>query len=71
MQPLEERMEELGGGEFLEVFVTDDGDDEDGGGGVDNYSGDDDFDDNGGPHASSQGEDGGAWGRRVHVHGES
>ena len=31
MQPLEERMEELGGGEFLEVFVIDDGDDEDGG----------------------------------------
>ena len=44
MQPLEERMEELGGGEFLEVFVNDDvdGDDEDGGGG------DDDVDDNGG-----------------------
>ena len=36
MQPLEERMEELGGGEFLEVFVIDDGDDEDSGGDVDN-----------------------------------
>ena len=44
MQPLEERMEELGGGEFLEVFVNDDadGDDDDGGGS------DDDVDDNGG-----------------------
>ena len=44
MQPLEERMEELGGGEFLEVFVIDvaDGDDDDGGGS------DDDVDDNGG-----------------------
>ena len=43
MQPLEERMEELGGGEFLEVFVNDDvdGDDEDGGGGDDD-GGDDD-----------------------------
>ena len=44
MQPLEERMEELGGGEFLEVFVNNDtdGDDDDGGGS------DDDVDDNGG-----------------------
>ena len=65
MQPLEERMEELGGGEFLEVFVIDNGDDEDCGGGVDNLSGDDDVNDNGGRHAASQGEDGGAWRRRV------
>ena len=42
MQPLEERMEELGGGEFVEVFANDDGDDDDGGGS------DDDVDDNGG-----------------------
>ena len=44
MQPLEERMEELGGGEFLEVFANNDsdGDDDDGGGS------DDDVDDNGG-----------------------
>ena len=50
MQPLEERMEELGGGEFLEVFANNDtdGDDDDGGGS------DDDVDDNEG-----------AWGRKV------
>ena len=44
MQPLEERMEELGGGEFLEVFANNDtdGDEDDGGGS------DDDVDDNGG-----------------------